>query len=226
MRTALSAGRKDTIREVPNATKGDFLGDGTGKINLTGEIRDPKHFRNLIRPYTEKTNERFAYLMDCLNSRLAKKSLGAFYTPEIYGRKAGELVMKAVERVPEGNDYIILDRCAGTGALEAGLIGLKDRNGDDLISHCVVSTYEYYEYKVLMERVGDLVRDVIPPTEENICFANGVISNADAMSEEYINNPIIRKYVENEKCTIILYENVPYRDITAQVKAKTKVRHL
>lgn len=199
-------------REVPNATKGDFLGDGTGKINLTGEIRDPKHFRYLIRPYTEKTNERFAYLMDCLNSRLAKKDLGAFFTPEPYSRKASELVMKAVERVPEGNDYILLDRAAGSGALEAGLIGLKDRNGDDLISHCVISTYEYYEYKVLMERIGDLVRDIIPPTENNICFENGVISNADAMSEEYINNPIIRKYVDDEKCTIILYENVPYSD--------------
>lgn len=202
-------------KELPNASKGDFLGDGTGKINITGEIRDPKHFRNLIRPYTEKTNERFAYLMDCLNSKLAKKSLGAFFTPEIYCRKSRELVMKAVERVPDGNDYIILDRAAGSGNLESTLIGLKDRNGDELISHCVVSTYEYYEYKVLMERVGDLVRDVIPPTEANICFENGVISNADAMSEEYVNNPIIRKYVENEKCTIILYENPPYQDSTA-----------
>lgn len=199
-------------REVPNATKGDFLGDGTGKINLTGEIRDPKHFRGLINPYMEKTNERFAYLMDCLNSRLAKKDLGAFYTPEPYAKKAGELVMKAVERVPEGNDYIILDRCAGSGALEAGLIGLKDRNGDELISHCVVSTYEYYEYKVLMERIGDMVRDIIPPTEGNIRFENGVISNADAMSEEYINNEIIKKYIDDEKCTVILYENVPYSD--------------
>ena len=202
-------------REVPNASKGDFLGDGTGRINLTGEIRDPRHFRGLIVPYKEKTNERFAYLMDCLNSRLAKKDLGAFYTPEPYARKATELVQKAVERVPEGNDYIILDRCSGTGSLESALIGLKDRNGDDLISHCVVSTYEYYEWKVLMKRIGDLVRDIIPPTEANVCFENGVISNADALSEEYINNPIIRKYVEDEKCTIILYENVPFQDSTA-----------
>jgi hypothetical protein len=130
--------------------------------------------------------------------------------------------MKAVERVPEGNDYIILDRAAGSGALEAGLIGLKDKNGDELISHCVVSTYEYYEYKVLMERIGDLVRDIIPPAENNICFENGVISNADAMSEEYINNPIIRKYVDDEKCTIILYENPPYRDLTVDHSSNAK----
>ena len=48
-------------REIPNATKGDFLGDGTGKINLNGEIRDPKHFAGLINPYTEPTNEKFKY---------------------------------------------------------------------------------------------------------------------------------------------------------------------
>ena len=71
-------------REVPTATKGDFLGDGTGKINTNGEIRDPRHFKGLINPYTEPTNEKFKYLMDCLNDRLNKKDLGAFYTPKAY----------------------------------------------------------------------------------------------------------------------------------------------
>ena len=74
-------------REIPKATKGDFLGDGTGKINLNGEIRDPKHFAGLINPYTEPTNEKFKYLMDCLNDRLNKKDLGAFYTPPHTVRK-------------------------------------------------------------------------------------------------------------------------------------------
>lgn len=91
-------------REVPTATKGDFLGDGTGKINVSGEIREPRHFKGLINPYQEQTNEKFKYLMDCLNDRLNKKDLGAFYTPAPYCEKASELVMKAVERVPEGND--------------------------------------------------------------------------------------------------------------------------
>lgn len=136
--------------EKPNVSKGDFLGDDTGTaVKVTGEIRDPRHFKGLINPYKGKTNEKFKYLMDCLNDRLSKKDLGAFYTPEPYCRKAAELVQMAIARVPEGNDYIILDRSAGTGNLEAALIGLYDRNGDELIEHCVVSTYEYYEYKVL-----------------------------------------------------------------------------
>ena len=203
-------------RENPTASKGDFLGDETGlQVKVTGEIREPKVFAGLINPYTGKTNEKFKYLMDCLNDRLSKKDLGAFYTPEPYAKKAAELVMMAVDRVPEGNDYIILDRCAGTGNLEEALIGLYDKHGDELISHCVVSTYEYYEYKVLMERIGDKVREIIPPTEANVVYSNGRIANADAMSEEYINNPIIKQYVDNPKCTIILFENPPYADSTA-----------
>lgn len=202
-------------REVPTATKGDFLGDGTGKINTNGEIRDPRHFKGLINPYTEPTNKKFKYLMDCLNDRLNKKDLGAFYTPKPYCDKASELVMMAVERVPEGNDYIILDRCAGTGNLEESLVGKYDKNGDELISHCVVSTYEYYEYKVLSERLGDKVRNIIPPTEANVVYENGKISNADAMSKDFIENPLIKQYVDDDKCTIILFENPPYSDSSA-----------
>lgn len=208
-------------REKPSASKGDFLGDDTGTaVKVTGEIRDPRHFKGLITPYTGKSNEKFKYLMDCLNDRLSKKDLGAFYTPVGYAKKAAELVQIAVDRVPDGNDYIILDRCAGTGNLEAALIGSTDKNGDKLIEHCVVSTYEYYEYKVLSERIGDKVRDIIPPSEANVVYENGKVANADAMSKEFIVNPLIKRYVDDDKCTIILFENPPYRDASAANKTK------
>lgn len=208
-------------REKPSASKGDFLGDDTGTaVKVTGEIRDPRHFKGLINPYTGKSNEKFKYLMDCLNDRLSKKDLGAFYTPVAYAKKAAELVQMAVDRVPDGNDYIILDRCAGTGNLEAALIGLTDKNGDELIEHCVVSTYEYYEYKVLSERIGDKVRDIIPPSEANVVYENGKVANADAMNKEFIENPLIKRYVDDDKCTIILFENPPYRDASAANKTK------
>lgn len=207
-------------REVPNATKGDFLGDDSGQVKITGEIRDPKHFAGRIYSYKGKTNEKFKYLMDCLNDRLSKKDLGAFYTPVAYAKKASELVMDAVKRVPKGNDYIILDRCAGSGNLEQALVGKYDDNGDELISHAVVSTYEYYEYKVLFERLGNKVRNIIPPTEANVVYANGKVANADAMSKDYINNPILQKYVNDPKMTIILFENPPYNDSTANTMRK------
>ncbi len=203
-------------RENPKAKKGDFLGDETGTaVKLTGEIRKPRHFKGLISPYRGKTNEKFKYLMDCLNDKLSKKDLGAFYTPILYAEKAAELVKMAVNRVPEGNDYIILDRCAGTGNLEIPLEFIKDKNGDPLIKHCVVSTYEYYEYKVLLERLGDKVREIIPPTEANVDYRNGVIANADAMSKEYIENETIKNYIDDPNCSVILFENPPYDDTSS-----------
>ena len=212
---------KRYYREMPKATKGDFLGDDSGKVKIVGEIREPRHFKGLILPYKKPTNEKFKYLMDCLNDDLHKKDLGAFYTPAPYARKAAELVSEAVDRVPKGNDYIILDRCAGSGALERGLLGFKDRNGDELISHAVVSTIEYYEYKVLLEDLGNKVRNIIPPTENNITYESGLIKNADAMSKEYLDNPIIKQYVDDPNCSIILFENPPYRDdISSNSKQK------
>lgn len=192
----------------PKAAKGDFIGDDTGKVKIIGEIRNPKLFKGLINPYTKKSNEKFKYLMDKLNDKLRKKTLGAFYTPIPYCVKAKELLELAIKDIPKENDYIILDRCAGTGNLESVLT-------DEQLSHCVLSTYEYYEYKVLCERLADKVRLIIPPVEMEDTYNCGFVSCADAMSEAYINNPLIRQYIDNPKCNIILYENPPYNDTSS-----------
>lgn len=194
-------------RENPKASKGSFIGDD-GEYSCEGEIRRPVAFKRFIVPYEGETNEKFKYLMDKLNDRLKKKKLGAFYTPEAYAEKAHELLQMAIARVPEGNDYVIIDRCAGTGNLEAVFT-------DEELSHCILSTYEYFEYKVLFERLGDKVRHIVPPTEQNIDYVDGLIVNADAMSKEFIENPVIRRYVDDPKVTVIMYENPPYQDSSA-----------
>lgn len=38
------------------------------------------------------------------------------------------------------------------------------------------------------------------------------VLNADAMSEEYINNKTIKQYLDDEDCAVILFENPPYHD--------------
>ncbi len=195
-------------KENPNATKSDFIGDETGKIKIIGEIRKPDVFKEYINPYKGESNIKFQYLMDKLNDDLQKKNLGAFYTPTLYSQKAIELVRQAINRVPQGNDYIILDRCAGTGNLELYLT-------DEELSHCIVSTYEYYEYKVLMELLGDKVRHIIPPVETNDTFNKGTVRGADALSKEYLDIDLIQKYIQNKKCTIILLENPPYAETTS-----------
>lgn len=195
-------------RENPSATKSDFIGDTTGRIQIIGEIRRPTKFANYILPYEKSSNEKFRYLMDRLNDFLQKKDLGAFYTHELYAKKSLELVREAIRRVPEGNDYVIIDRCAGTGNLERFMT-------HEELSHTIVSTLEYYEYKVLLELFGDKVRHLVPPTEREDSFNQGKVRGADALSKEYIENEIIGQYVRNDKCTIILFENPPYADTTS-----------
>lgn len=195
-------------RESPTSRKEDFLGDDTGKHKTIGEIRKPHIFKDYIYPYTGETNVKFNYLMDKLNDTLLKKNLGAFYTHLVYAEKSLELVRQAITRVPAGNDYIILDRCAGTGNLEARLT-------DEELSHCIVSTVEYYEYKVLQELLGAKVRHIIPPVETADTFNAGLVTGADALSKEYIDNPVIKSYIDNPLCTIILFENPPYAETTS-----------
>ena len=195
-------------REVPNAKKSDFIGDLEGKVKIIGEIRKPDKFKEFINPYTEANNVKFQYLMDKLNDKMQKKNLGAFYTPELYVEKSMELLRMAIANVPIGNDYIILDRCAGTGNLEKLLT-------NEELSHCVLSTVEYYEYKVLIELLGDKVRHIIPPTEKEDTFNMGLVRGADALSQEYLENAVIKKYIDNPNCTIILFENPPYAETTS-----------
>ena len=44
------------------------------------------------------------------NDKLSQKELGAFDTPPLYAQKALELVREAIREVPDGNDYVIIDR--------------------------------------------------------------------------------------------------------------------
>ena len=195
-------------RVVPSARKEDFIGDDTGEHKTVGEIRNPSVFKEYLYPYEGETNVRFKYLMDKLNDHQQKKDLGAFYTPDAYAKKSLGLVRAAIARVPAGNDYIILDRCAGTGNLEAGLT-------EEELSHCIVSTVEYYEYKVLLELLGANVRHIIPPVETTDTFRAGLVAGADALSREYIENPIIKQYLDDPNCTVILFENPPYAETTS-----------
>ncbi len=105
-------------RENPKATKS----------KLFEELRDPKVFKKYIYPWKGSDLD-FKYINDLLNAKILKKELGAFYTPKLYCLKSTELVRKAIKEIPKGNDYIILDRSAGTGNLEEFL---TDKNVNDI----------------------------------------------------------------------------------------------
>src|ERR1035437_24514 len=100
----------------------------TSKSQFYDELREPKQFKEYMYPWQGKDID-FKYINDLLNTKLLKKELGAFYTPAPYCRKATELIRRAIKLLPEGHDYIILDRCAGTGNLEEFL---TDRSVNDI----------------------------------------------------------------------------------------------
>ncbi|BAW87694.1 hypothetical protein LF25067_p00041 (plasmid) [Limosilactobacillus fermentum] len=199
-------------KENKGARKADFLGDST----IIGEIREPRKLKGRILPYTGKDNAAFQYIMDKLNDYVERADLGAFYTPMPYAAKSNELVYDAIRRFQqsENDDYIILDRCAGTGNLEATLNDNvpNDIVDKDVLSHVIVNTYEFFEYKVLKQRLGDQVRNIIPPVAN---FTDGTVEGSDALSQEFIENPIIKQYVDNPKCTVIIYENPPFAETTS-----------
>jgi hypothetical protein len=188
-----------------NATKYKQKPD---KSSFFQELKNPiGTLKNFIYPWTGEESD-FKYIMDMLNDPQTQKDLGAFYTPPIYAKKAMELVEQAISRVPEGNDYVIIDRCAGTGNLEMYL-------DDDILSHVIVSTYELREWMTLNNRFGNRVRYIIPPISNAINTISEIneekfLTGTNALSKDIINNPEVKKYIDNPKCTIILFENPPF----------------
>ena len=85
--------------------------------------------------------------MDCLNDNQHKKELGAFYTPKEYVKLSTKLVRQAIKKIKEANnDYIILDRCAGTGNLEQFFTdkNVKDITIQELDKYLEEETIELY----------------------------------------------------------------------------------
>ncbi|WP_279144569.1 hypothetical protein [Helicobacter pullorum] len=184
------------------------------------ELKNPKGtLKNYINAWKGKELD-FKYIMDMLNDPLTQKKLGAFYTPNHYAKLGVELVKQAINRAMIGGgytDYIIIDRCAGSGNLEQEF-------DDELLSHTIVSTYELKEWIVLKDRLGGRVKAIIPPKPklenslfkfEDLLNTDGFLSGANALSRDIIDNPIVRKHLDNPKCAVILYENPPYAETTS-----------
>lgn len=139
--------------------------------------------------------------MDCLNPGLLQREQGAFYTPVPYVRKMHEMLFDAIAEIPENMDYVIIDRCAGTGNLQEGL-------PDEILKHCILSTIEYNEYAILNYKYGDKCLVVIPNTDA-LNF-DIIPANCNMMNE--VVNDYIREKVEDENCAIILMENPPFSE--------------
>lgn len=175
----------------------------------SAEIRCPKVLSDRIIPYPKKTNMEFKGIMDCLNPGLLQREQGAYYTPPTYVAEMQKYLIQAINEIPSGMDYVVIDRCAGTGNLEDGL-------PDDILSHCILSTIEYNEYVILNYKFGDKCQVVIPNTD---ALAFDIIpAERDGMK---ITNDFVRDKVNDENCVVILMENPPYSEVAAGSVQKT-----
>ena len=173
------------------------------KEDFIKEIKNPKELN--IKPYPwNKTGVMERRILDCLGGKALKKRLGAFFTPDKYVKISTEYLRHAISKVPKGYDYIILDRCAGTGNLQ------KFLTPEELL-HCILNTYVYAEWTTLTGLYDGRVRYIIPHTKPKPHIdSDGLLSDGDALTEKFINNPVIKKYIDDPKCIVIMLENPPY----------------
>ena len=169
----------------------------------TAEIRQPTVLADRIIPYAAADNMEFEDIMDCLNPGLLQREQGAYYTPTAYVNEMHKLLYKAIEEIPAGKDYIIIDRCAGTGNLQEGL-------PDEILGHCILSTIEFNEYVILNYKYGDKCLVVIPNTD---ALAYDIIPAEH--NEQGISNDFIRERVNDPNCVVILMENPPYSEVAS-----------
>lgn len=179
------------------------------------ELKKPSGtLKNYINPWTGVETD-FEYIMDMLNDPMTQKKLGAFYTPQAYAELSVHLVRNAIKIALDAGktDYVIIDRCAGSGNLEMYL-------DDEELSHVIVSTYELKEWIVLKDRFKGRVRHVIPPIPEieddyqSLLNEDEFLTGANALTKDIIDNPTVRQYLNNPECAIILFENPPYVETT------------
>lgn len=166
-----------------------------------------------IEKQNRDENNWLTFNMNLLGNSMLKKQLGAFFTPDKYVKIATKMIREAIKKVPKGNEYIILDRCAGTGNLE------KFLSAEEL-EHCVINTYDYTEWTTLKGLYEGRVKMIIPPTNK-YRDENGLLKNGDALSESFVNYEPLIQLINDPKITVIMLENPPYRNITDNTKGKS-----
>ena len=192
----------------------------TTKSQMFEMLKQPSNsiVENYILPWCGDESD-FDTVMDALNDPANRKDLGAFYTPLPYVKEATKLVRQAISNLPKGMDYVILDRCAGTGALEHYLT-------EEELSHVILNTYEIKEWLVLYNKYIGKVRAIIPPlsmVQEN---KGNLVTGGDALAEEFLSIPMetygkhntLQEVIDDKNIAIIGFENPPYSSELARAQ--------
>ena len=186
------------------------------KNNFFAQLKAPFGFMSDYIVASELTEQQLSPIMDLLNDPATQKQIGAFYTPAPYAAEALKLLRVQIadwqEKYP-GDDYLIVDRCAGSGNLEMQMT-------EEELSHCIVNTYELKEWIALKNNIGYMVREIIPPIPAvGTPAADGqLLVGGDAMSEEFDAKlrESLKRNRTTEHCGIFFFENPPYGESGAR----------
>lgn len=192
----------------------------TTKSQMFEILKQPSNsiVENYILPWNGDESD-FDTVMDALNDPANRKDLGAFYTPLPYVKEATKLVRQAISNLPKGMDYVILDRCAGTGALEHYLT-------EEELSHVILNTYEIKEWLVLYNKYIGKVRAIIPPLSIVQANKGNLVTGGDALAEEFLSIPMetdgkhntLQEVIDDKNVAIIGFENPPYSSELARAQ--------
>ena len=163
-----------------------------------------------IKPYEwQPDGDMERKLLDCLGSAELKKRLGAFFTPEYAARQSTNYVRNIIRNLSEDEDYVIVDRCSGGGALEQFFT-------EEELSHCILSTMVFAEKTTLKGLYEGKVKAILPLDETT--DSEGCMPSGDALSEEFNDGlstvlEICRRDAEScgKKLVVIGLENPPYK---------------
>ncbi|MDR3185378.1 MAG: hypothetical protein LBU04_00990 [Christensenellaceae bacterium] len=186
---------------------------------------------------TCKNDAWLTFNMNMLGSDDLKKRYGAFFTPDKYVIISTKMLRMEIEKINKSDDvqdYIIIDRCAGTGNLEKFL-------KEDELQHCVLNTLDYLERDTLIKLYDNRVRMILPSELSSLDKTTGMITDGDALSEKFYNfcfqpdkirfivskdsyekSLELNKWLTDPKIKIIMLENPPFRDNTSNQSKSTK----
>ena len=178
------------------------------KDDFIAELANPTILN--IKPYEwQPDGDMERKLLDCLGSEELKKRLGAFFTPEYAARQSTNYVRNIIRNLSEDEDYVIVDRCAGGGALEQFFT-------EEELNHCILSTMVFAEKTTLKGLYEGKVKAILPLDETT--DSEGCMPSGDALSEEFNDGlstvlEICRRETESrgKKLVVIGLENPPYK---------------
>ena len=189
------------------------------KDDFIAELANPTILN--IKPYEwQPDGDMERKLLDCLGSAELKKRLGAFFTPEYAARQSTNYVRNIIRNLSENEDYVIVDRCCGSGNLEMEFT-------EEELSHCILSTMVFAEKTTLKGLYEGKVKAILPLDETT--DSDGCMPSGDALSEEFNNGlstvlEICRRESESrgKKLVVIGLENPPYAEPGAKSNCHNK----